>query len=197
MKISKSGRPALILVDIQQGFDEEEYWGGGRNNRDAETNAKKLLDYWRTNQLPLFHIQHCSINPDSPLRSSHPGNQFKEIVQPAEGETVIKKSVNSAFIGTGLKDLLDQQGIDTVVIAGLTTDHCVSTSTRMAGNYGYDTYLVADATATFGKKGINGENYDGETMHLTALAQISAEFATVVDTAQLLFHLEEDSLAVI
>jgi nicotinamidase-related amidase len=192
MNIISNGLPALILIDIQKGFDDEAYWGGSRNNLDAENNARKLLDFWRAKKLPLFHIQHCSVDPDSPLAARNPGNQFKEIVQPQEGETVIKKSVNSAFIGTPLKEQLDQQGIHTVVIAGLTTDHCVSTSTRMAGNYGYDTYLVADATATFGKKGINGERYDGETMHLTTLAQLSGEFATVVYTDQLLNSLKEN-----
>ena len=60
----------------------------------------------------------------------------------------------------------------------------------MSGNYGYDTYIVADATATFGKIGIRGEYYDGETMHNTALAQLNEEFATVVFTEQLIDLLE-------
>jgi len=178
--------PALILIDIQKGFDDEDYWGGTRNNPYAEENAKKILDYWRANNLPLFHIQHISVNPVSKLYITHPGHEFKAIVQPLPGEVVIKKSVNSAFIGTDLKEQLDSSGIHTVVIAGLTTDHCVSTTTRMAGNYGYKTYLVADATATFGKKGIHGEQYDGETMHRTALAQLNEEFATIVYTQALI-----------
>ena len=186
MKITKNGMPALILIDFQKAFDDEEYWGGTRNNRNAEENAKKLLDYWRANDLPLFHIQHCSVNPDARHGINSPGNKFMDILLPAEGETIIQKSVNSSFIGTDLKERLDQKGIDTLVIAGLTTDHCVSTTTRMAGNYGYDTYIVSDATATFGKKGIKGEIYDGETMHLTALAQLNREFATVVTAQQII-----------
>jgi len=181
--------PALILIDIQKGFDDEPYWGGTRNNPAAEENAKKLLDFWRANNLPLFHIQHLSVNPISKLNINNPGNEFKTIVQPLSGEIVIKKSVNSAFIGTDLKEQLDINGIRTVIIVGLTTDHCVSTTTRMAGNYGYETYLVADATATFGKKGIHGENYDGETMHRTALAQLNEEFATIVYTNALIENL--------
>ncbi len=178
--------PALILVDIQVGFDDHGYWGGERNNPDAENKAKKLLDYWRANELPLFHIQHCSTTPASLLAESHPGNAIKEIVKPGPGEPVIKKSVNSAFIGTDLKARLDAAGVTTVVIAGLTTDHCISTTTRMAANYGYDTYVISDATATFPKTGINGEYYDAETMHLTALAQLNGEFAHVLTTAELL-----------
>lgn len=186
MKTLQNTNPALILIDIQQGFDDIAYWGGERNNPDAEVNARKLLDYWRANQLPLFHIQHCSINPDSLLNEHNPGNAHKEIVKPLPGEPVIRKSVNSSFIGTDLQQRLDAAGIDTVVIAGLTTEHCVSTTARMAGNFGYHTFVVADATAAFSKTGIKGEHYDAETIHLTALAQINNEFATVLNTNEVL-----------
>jgi len=177
---------ALILIDIQKGFDDIAYWGGERNNPDAEVNCRKLLDYWRARHMPLFHIQHCSVNPISRLAPNNPGNAIKDIVAPLADEPVIKKSVNSSFIGTDLKERLDAQKIDTVVIVGLTTDHCVSTTTRMAGNYGYKTYLIADATATFSKKGINEEHYSAETMHLTALAQLKNEFATILTTEGIL-----------
>lgn len=49
MSISKSDRPALILIDIQKGFDNLEYWGGQRNNPDAENNAGELLEVWEIN----------------------------------------------------------------------------------------------------------------------------------------------------
>jgi nicotinamidase-related amidase len=90
--------------------------------------------------------------------------------------------VNSAFIGTNLKELLDNEKITKLVIVGLTTDHCVSTTARMAGNFGFDTFLVSDATATFNKKGIDGQNFSAELIHETALASLNGEFATVVTT---------------
>lgn len=192
METLQNTNPALILIDIQQGFDNIAYWGGQRNNPDAEVNARKLLDYWRANKLPLFHIQHCSVNPDSLLAEGNPGNAHKKIVKPLPGETVIKKSVNSSFIGTNLQQQLDAAGIDTVVIAGLTTEHCVSTTARMAGNFGYNTFVVADATAAFSKTGIKGEHYDAETIHLTALAQINNEFATVLNTDEVLNALKKN-----
>jgi nicotinamidase-related amidase len=80
MNISKSDNPALILIDIQKGFDDIAYWGGQRNNPNAENNAAELLKIWRENQLPIFHIQHCSTNPTSLLNATNPGNAFKEIV---------------------------------------------------------------------------------------------------------------------
>lgn len=186
MKTLQNTNPALLLIDIQQGFDDISYWGGERNNPDAETNARKLLDHWRANGLPIFHIQHCSVNRNSLLAEGNPGNAHKEIVKPLPGEPVIKKSVNSSFIGTDLQQRLNAAGIDTVVIVGLTTEHCVSTTARMAGNFGYNTFVVADAIAAFNKKGINGEHYSAETIHLTSLAQLNGEFATVLNTEEVL-----------
>lgn len=178
--MKKTDRPALILIDIQQGFENIAYWGGQRNNPCAELRASELLKVWRDNGLPVFHIKHCSTNPFSPLHEKNAGNKFNDLVTPVVGEPVIRKSVNSAFIGTDLKARLDNVKINTLVIAGLTTDHCVSTTTRMAGNFGYKTFLIADATATFNKKGTNGQNYPAELIHETALASLSNEFAAVV-----------------
>ncbi|WP_207536321.1 cysteine hydrolase family protein [Desertivirga arenae] len=180
--ISKFLKPALILIDIQKAFDNLNYWGGQRNNPNAENNASKLLKFWRDSNLPIFHIKHCSSNPASLLHESNEGNEFKEIVEPIKGERIIKKSVNSAFINTDLKELLDWEKITQLVIVGLTTDHCVSTTVRMAGNYGYETYLVSDATATFNKKGLGGQNFSAELIHETALASLKDEFATVIST---------------
>ncbi len=182
MSISKSGRPALILIDIQKAFDNVEYWGGQRNNPEAENNAGKLLELWRNNKLPIFHIQHCSLTPTSLLNETNAGNEFKDIVKPFSGEPVIKKNVNSAFIGTDLKERLENEKITKLVMVGLTTDHCVSTTTRMAGNFGFETFLVSDATATFNKIGLDGQNFSAEIIHETALASLNGEFATVVTT---------------
>ncbi|MGB5819449.1 MAG: cysteine hydrolase family protein [Saonia sp.] len=185
----KDKKPALLLIDIQKGMTGAEnnaYWGGNRNNPDAELKCKTILEKWRELQLPIFHIRHSSQNPDSKLHASHEGFTFNPLVTPKEGEPIITKHVNSAFIGTDLKERLDKANIDTVVIIGLTTNHCVSTTTRMAGNFGYHTYLISDATATFDRKGIHGETYDAETVHLTTLASLNEEFATILDTQGLL-----------
>jgi len=182
MYILKLKRPALILVDIQKGFEDIKYWGGQRNNPNAEFRASELLKIWREKNLPIYHIKHCSSILTSLLHETNIGNEFKDLVSPIEGEPIIKKNVNSAFIVTDLKDQLDKAKITKLVIVGLTTDHCVSTTTRMAGNLGYETYLVADATATFNKKGIDGQNYSADLIHETALASLNEEFATIVTT---------------
>jgi len=179
-------KPALLLVDIQKGFDEEDYWGGNRNNKDAEIKATQILSTWRALELPVFHVIHSSQNPDSRLHKSHPGFEIKDEVKPIDGEPVIIKEVNSGFIGTDLKDQLDAQDIKTLVILGLTTNHCISTTTRMAGNLGYDTILIADATATFDRKGINGEIFAAELIHQTTLANLQEEFAEILNTEELI-----------
>lgn len=177
---------ALLLIDIQKGFDDEEYWGGNRNNKDAEAKSAIILKKWRAINLPIFHIVHSSKNPISRLHESHPGFEIKEEVKPIDGEPIIKKDVNSAFIGTDLKERLEQQAITKLVIIGLTTNHCISTTTRMAGNFGFDTLLISDATATFDRIGINGEKFDSEIIHQTTLANLNNEFAKVIDTKKLL-----------
>jgi len=91
MNISGTDRPALILVDIQKGFDNIEYWGRQRNNPDAEENSGELLRLWREHNLPIFHIRHCSSNPGSLLHETNEGNDFKDIVKPLNNEPIIKK----------------------------------------------------------------------------------------------------------
>ncbi len=178
---------ALILIDIQQGFDDLYYWGGGRNNPQAEEVAASLLGLWRKNSLPVIHVKHCSLDPKSLLATGNPGNEFKTLVSPLHGELVIRKCVNSAFIGTDLKENLDRQKITHIVLVGLTTDHCVSSTARMAGNYGYQTVVVNDATATFDKTGFDGVHYSAQVIHDTALASLNGEFATVINSYELVF----------
>jgi nicotinamidase-related amidase len=91
MTISKSDRPALILIDIQKAFDNLEYWGGQRNNPDAENNAYELLKIWRDNKLPIFHVKHCFSNPASLLNETNEGNDFKDIVKPFDGNRLLKR----------------------------------------------------------------------------------------------------------
>ena len=190
MSSLKDKRPTLLLIDIQKGFLQEEDWGGKRNNKDAEMICTKLLNYWREYALPIIHIQHASTNPQSPLHPSQKGFEFQDSVKPLADEMVIRKNVNSAFIGTDLKDVLDERNVSTLVIIGLTTDHCVSTTTRMAGNFGYEVFLVSDATATFDKKGQEGNVFAADLIHETALASLNDEFASVIKSVELLSQID-------
>jgi nicotinamidase-related amidase len=179
-----SRNTALIIIDVQKGFDEP-FWGK-RNNPQAEENIVKLLEAWRTHGRPIFHIQHMSLSPDSPLNPIRPGNAIKDALQPQTGEPLIQKNVNSAFIGTNLEQQLRERGCNSLVIVGLTTPHCVSTTTRMAGNLGFETYLVSDATAAFELEGHDGRRYSAQEIHDVTLATLNGEFAAVITTNDLL-----------
>ena len=175
---------ALLVIDVQQGLDDPRC--GERNNPGAERNIAALLGAWRRTRRPVIHVQHMSTEPDSPLRSDRPGNAFKPEALPGAGEPVFQKTVNSAFIGTALEAHLRAEGIDTVVIAGMTTDQCVSSTTRMAANLGFTAIVVSDGTATFERTGPDGEHYTAEQMHRHELASLHLEFATIRRTGEVL-----------
>lgn len=175
---------ALIVIDVQQGLDSPYY--GQRNNPNAEDNIERLLSHWRQHDWPVVHVQHASDDPDSPLRRDKPGFAFKPEAQPNEHETVFMKSVNSAFIGTPLGPYLREQEIGSIVIVGLTTDHCVSSSIRNAANIGFNVTLVEDATATFERCAWDGTQLSADDMHRAAIASLQDEFCRITTTAAII-----------
>lgn len=129
MKSIGNHASALLLIDVQQGIDGGA--GSRRNNPDAETNIARLLTRWREQAGQVVHVRHDSIEPGSALRPEQPGNAIKAAARPVVGEKIFSKCVNSAFIGTGLEAWLRRRSINHLVVVGLTTDHCVSTTVRM------------------------------------------------------------------
>ena len=176
----------LILIDVQDGFDAP-YWGE-RNNPDAEDHIARLLARWRASARPVIHVRHDSVEPTSALRPETPGNAIKAQAAPAAGEPVVGKHVNSAFIGTDLEARLKAHASDTVVLCGFTTNHCVSTTARMAGNLGFQTYVLSDSTVAYGMRapGPTGRMIPAAEMHEVGLAELNREFATILTTDELL-----------
>ena len=173
----------LIVIDVQVGFDAA-YWGE-RNNPGAEQTIARLLTRWRESRRPVIHVRHDSTEPESALRPDGPGNAIKREAAPRPGEPVIGKRVNSAFIGTDLEARLKAQDSDTVVLCGFTTNHCVSTTARMASNLGFRTFILSDGTVAFAMKSPGGRLIPATEMHEVGMAELQGEFATIVTTDEL------------
>ncbi|KXH24941.1 isochorismatase hydrolase [Colletotrichum simmondsii] len=212
MRHASSTPTALVLIDIQEGFKHPTHWGSSRSTPAFESNVETLLATARNyndaitstptsqEQKPvlILHVHHHSISPTSALHPTHylPNSSTPSVAPlpyaaPIASETVFTKNFNSAFIGTELEATIRAAGIRQLIVVGLTTDHCVSTTVRMAANLqvlgedggvdGNGVLLVRDAVATYEKGG-----FDAETVHAVNLASLDGEFAEVVGTEEVL-----------
>jgi nicotinamidase-related amidase len=178
---------ALIIIDVQQAIDHPKWtrWGP-RNNPQAEERIAQLLAAWRATRRPIFHVRHMSREPESPYRPSQLGNDFKPQVAPWPNERIVEKRTNSAFIGTTLEADLRHAAIDTVIITGVITNNSVEATARMAGNLGFTTIVVSDATATFARPDFNGVRRSAEEVHAMSLANLQDEYAAMMTTQEIL-----------
>jgi nicotinamidase-related amidase len=190
MSDSPALRTALVVVDVQRAFDQWEAAGKRRNNPHAVARIVDLLNAFRKHGAPIFHIRHQGTRPGSSFLPGGTGYPVKDEAREMAGEPVIVKRVNSAFIGTDLEARLRAADIKTLVICGATTNHCVETTTRMAGNLGFDTCLVRDATWTFDRTGPDGDAHSAEEIHAMTLANLNGEFARIVAAAEAIAALE-------
>jgi len=177
MSLHFDARAALIPIDVQQAFDL-----AASSNPAMEANGLRLLAAWRSAGLPLLHVRHDSVQPGSPFRPGQPGNALRAGFAPQGDEPLVTKSVNAAFIGTDLDLRLRRLGVDHVVLFGMTTDMCVSTTARVGANLGYRTTVVGDATAAFDLVDIEGRTLAARDIERAHLATLHAEFADVVTT---------------
>ncbi len=183
---------ALVVVDVQKGFEEEGYWGA-RNNPEADDNIAALIDAWQATGRPVVFVRHDSPKPESPLRTGYVGNEFKEYVEQRRGkggggELFVSKSVNSAFYGTpDLDAWLRGAGVSQIVVAGIQTNMCAETTARMGGNLGYEVVFAYDATYTFDLVGPFGWRRSAEEIgRASAVSLHGGGFARVVLTGEVL-----------
>ncbi|WP_406178568.1 cysteine hydrolase family protein [Streptomyces canus] len=182
---------ALVVVDVQKGFDEAGFWGA-RNNPEADDNIASLIDVWQATGRPVVFVRHDSRKPGSPLRTGYEGNAFKEYVERRRGkgaggaELLVTKTVNSAFYGTpDLDAWLQGEGISQFVVAGIQTNMCVETTARMGGNLGYDVVVAFDATHTFDLEGPFGWRRSADELaQASAVSLHGGGFARVVATKE-------------
>lgn len=178
---------ALVIIDVQHAIDAPYHAAAGpRNHRGAEARMAALLAAFRRSRRPVIHVRHDSTSPASSYRPGQPGNDFKPQVTPIEGEAVVAKRTNNAFVGTGLEERLRSSGIGTLVIAGVATNNSVEATVRMAGNLGFDVRLVEDACFTFAQRDFHGRLHNAEAVHAMSLANLQGEYCAITGTAAVL-----------
>lgn len=170
--------PALIIIDMQRGMAAPS--AGMRNNPDAADVIAQTLRIWRNASAPVVHVRHISRTAGSPFWPGQAGVEFQPALQPLDSEHVVEKNVPDAFIHSGLERWLRVRDINAVVLVGVSTNNSVEATARSAGNLGFATYVVADATFAFAKTDFNGVERSAEDVHAMALANLQGEYATVI-----------------
>jgi len=180
-------KAALVVIDVQTGFDDPKWFGvGARNNPSCEGNVIALMDAWEATGRPIVVVRHDSTKPDSPLSPNNPGNRLKPGIEGRKAALLISKSVHSAFHGKpDLDAWLKAQGIGQLVISGIMTNRCCETTTRVGADLGYDVLFAVDATHTFDTKGPDGKVVTAADLTRATLASLHEEFARIVRTAEI------------
>ena len=176
--------PTLVIIDMQRGMAAPS--AGPRNNAEAERNIADLLEAWRRLGAPLVHVRHISRTVGSPFWPGQPGAEFQEELAPLPSEHVVEKNVPDALINTGLERWLRVRGVTKLVIVGVSTNNSVEATARTAGNLGFDTQVVSDATFAFDKIDYAGTKRTAAEVHAMALANLDGEYASITTTARVL-----------
>lgn len=175
---------ALIIIDVQRGFDRPEW--GTRNNPACESNIGALIKAWRSTGEPVIFVRHDSQTPESPLAPGQPGNEFKDVIT-GDPDLFVRKHVHSAFFGKpDLHEWLEERAIRRLAICGITTNHCCETTARVAADLGYTVRFVLDATHTFEMHGPDGRPISADELTAATAAGLHGEFAEVVMTRDIL-----------
>jgi nicotinamidase-related amidase len=181
--------PCLILIDMQKGMANTPV--DSRNNLQAEENVARLLHAWRAANAHVVHVRHISRSPDSPFAPGQAGVEFQEALRPLRHEHVVEKNVPDAFINTALERWLRVRELNRIVLVGVSTNNSVECSTRTAGNLGFDTVVVLDATFAFAMTDYAGRVRSADEVHAMSLANLNGEYATIMDTREVLADLTD------
>jgi nicotinamidase-related amidase len=175
---------ALVLIDLQT-----DYFHGGKNELHlpacAAEQAGRVLELFRSRGMPVFHIRHLSGPNGTFFVPGTAGAEIYPAVAPREGEKIFDKHYPNAFLKTGLSEELLGRQIDHLVICGMMSHMCVSTSVRAAQDYGFSVTVPEDACTT---KDLvwRGAVIPAETVHRTVMASLNGTFAAVVETDEFL-----------
>lgn len=172
--------PALIIIDMQKCMADPA--AGQRNNPQAEQRIGTLLDAWRQAGATLVHVHHLSRHRASGFWPGQRGAEFQDALAPLAGEHIVAKNVPDAFVNSALERWLRVRGITRLLIAGVSTNNSVEASARSAGNLGFQTQVLADATFAFAMPDYAGTPRSADDVHAMALANLDGEYAAITDT---------------
>ncbi len=166
---------ALLIIDVQNFYFGE---NGLKDCIPASLNARRLLDRFREENLPVFHIKHEIDVPNLQEDEKHRAD-IHENVRPEPGEAVVSKQTPGSFKGTTLHRQLKDKEIDELVICGMMSQMCVDTTTREAFDLDYKCIVVHDACTTrnFEFKGVE---IPADFVHATAMSALAFAFAKVI-----------------
>jgi nicotinamidase-related amidase len=169
---------ALILIDLQN-----DYFPGGAMElvgaEDAVTQARTLLEAFRTHALPVLHIQHIAKRPGATFfLPGTTGADIHAAVRPSAEECVITKHFPSSFRETTLLEKLRALHASRLVLAGMMTHMCVDTTVRAAADLGFECLLAQDGCATRALQ-FSGHQVDAQHVQVAYLAALNGAFAKV------------------
>ena len=168
---------ALVLIDAQREYEEGPVALPAFHAAVAEMSA--LLARARRHGRPVIHVAQEG-KPDG-LFAPDKGGEIITALAPNEDETVVRKTLPNAFAGTELNDQLQALGVQSLVVCGFMTHMCVSSTVRAAFDHGFQTTVVANATATRDLPSIvGGEDIPWETLQQASLAALADRFAVIV-----------------
>ena len=174
----------LVIIDLQVAIDHPDW--GERNNLNVEADLAHLLSVWRENGWPVIHVKHNSSSETSHYRTGQSGNNFKPDVMPIDGETIITKTVHSAFVDPALQNLLSELETKTLIIAGVKTNNSIETTVRHGANLGFYIHLLADGCFTHAQTDWNGKRWNADDIHAMTLSNLDGEYCRVTTIATLL-----------
>lgn len=180
--------PCLIIIDMQKGMADPA--AGSRNNPQAEDNIARLLQAWRKAGAPIVHVRHISRSSGSFFAPGQSGVEFQEALQPLPHEHVVEKNVPDAFVNSALERWLRVRGLNELVLVGVSTNNSVEASARTAGNLGFATVVVLDATFAFAMRDYAGVQRSADEVHAMSLANLMSDYATIKDTRSVLAELD-------
>ena len=178
-------KSALIVVDIQT-----DYFPGGKwplvGVDAAADNAARIIQATRESGDLVVHIRHEFTSEDAPFftPNSEGAKLHPKVLNKADEPVVLKHFVNS-FRETELKQILDQHGIEKLVVIGAMSHMCVDGITRAAADMGYKVKVIHDACASRDLE-FNGTTVPAAHVHAAFMAALGFAYAEVISTEALL-----------